>query len=39
MNYQNVCQSSIAVVKEAANFIKSQMGNVEAAQIEDKGPS
>jgi myo-inositol-1(or 4)-monophosphatase len=37
MNYQNVCQSSIAVVKEAANFIKSQMGNVEAAQIEDKG--
>jgi myo-inositol-1(or 4)-monophosphatase len=36
MDYENICQSSIVVVKEAANFIKSQMGKVEAAQIEDK---
>lgn len=37
MNYENICQSSITVVKKAANFIKSQMGKVETAQIKDKG--
>lgn len=37
MNYQQLCKESITVVKEAANFIKSQMGKVELAQIEDKG--
>lgn len=36
MNYESICKSSITVVKEAANFIKSQMGKVESAQIEDK---
>ena len=36
MNYESICKSSITVVKEAANFIKSQMGKVEASQIKDK---
>lgn len=36
MNYQEICLSAIEVVREAATFIKNNLGKVENAQIEDK---
>jgi myo-inositol-1(or 4)-monophosphatase len=37
MDYQDICQAGINIVQEAVSFIKSQMGQVEASQIKDKG--
>jgi myo-inositol-1(or 4)-monophosphatase len=36
MNYQNICEQAIEVVKSTSQFIKSNLGRVELEQIEDK---
>ncbi len=36
MNYQSICTQSIAVVKKAGGFIKSQLGKVKSGDIEEK---
>ena len=36
LDYSNICQSAIIVVKETASFIQNEVGRVDTEQIEDK---